>query len=38
MRSAYVGWADGQISQRLLFVVIVRFAAMYVVLSYLLLS
>jgi integrating conjugative element protein (TIGR03758 family) len=38
MRSAYIGWADGQISQRLLFVVIVRFAAMYVVLSYLLLS
>lgn len=38
MRSAYVGWADGQISQRLFLVVIVRFAAMYVVLSYLLLS
>jgi integrating conjugative element protein (TIGR03758 family) len=38
MRSAYVGWADGQISQRQFFVVIVRFAAMYVVLSYLLLS
>ena len=38
MRSAYVGWADGQIPQRLFLVVIVRFAAMYVVLSYLLLS
>ena len=38
MRSAYGGWADGQISQRQFFVVIVRFAAMYVVLSYLLLS
>lgn len=38
MRSAYVGWAEGQISQRLFFLVIVRFAALYVVLSYLLLS
>lgn len=38
MRSAYVGWADGQIPQRLFLVVILRFAAMYVVLSYLLLS
>lgn len=38
MRAAYVGWADGQISQRQFFVVIVRFVAMYVVLSYLLLS
>jgi integrating conjugative element protein (TIGR03758 family) len=38
MRAAYVGWADGQISQRQFFVVIVRFAAMYIVLSYLLLS
>lgn len=38
MRSAYVGWADGQIPQRLFLIVIVRFAAMYVVLSYLLLS
>jgi integrating conjugative element protein (TIGR03758 family) len=38
MRAAYVGWADTQISQRQFFVVIVRFAAMYVVLSYLLLS
>lgn len=38
MRSAYGGWADGQISQRQFFLVIVRFAAMYVVLSYLLLS
>lgn len=38
MRSAYVGWADGQIPQRLFLVVIVRFAALYVVLSYLLLS
>ena len=37
MRSAYVGWADGQISQRLFLLVIVRFAALYVVLSYLLL-
>lgn len=38
MRSAYVGWAEGQISQRLFFLVIVRFAALYVVLSNLLLS
>lgn len=38
MRSAYVGWVDGQIPQRLFLTVIVRFAAMYVVLSYLLLS
>ena len=38
MRSAYGGWADGQISQRQFFLVIVRFTALYVVLSYLLLS
>lgn len=38
MRTAYVGWAEGQISQRQLFAVIVRFAAIYLVLTYLLLS
>lgn len=38
MRTAYVGWAERQISQRQFFLVIVRFAAMYVVLTYLLLS
>jgi len=38
MRAAYIGWADGQISQRLFLIVIVRFAAMYIVLTYLLLS
>ena len=38
MRAAYVGWADRQLPQRQFLLVIVRFAAMYVVLSYLLLS
>ena len=38
MRTAYVGWVEQQISQRQFFTVIVRFLAMYVVLTYLLLS
>lgn len=38
MRTAYVGWAEQQLPARQFLAVIVRFAAMYVVLSYLLLS
>lgn len=38
MRSAYVGWAEQQISQRQFIAVIVRFIAIYLVLNYLLLS
>jgi len=38
MRTAYVGWAEQRISNRALLGVIVRFAAMYVVLTYMLLS
>lgn len=38
MRSAYVGWAEHQISPRLFLAVIVRFVAMYLALTYFLLS
>jgi integrating conjugative element protein (TIGR03758 family) len=38
MRTAYGGWAEHRISQRQLVGVIVRFLAMYVVLSFFLLS
>lgn len=38
MRSAYVGWAEQQLSYRALLMVIVRFVAMYLVLTYFLLS
>jgi len=38
MRAAYVGWAEHQLSYRALLMVIVRFVAMYLVLTYFLLS
>lgn len=38
MRSAYVGWAESRISARQFIGVIVRFVAIYLVLSFLLLS
>lgn len=38
MRTAYVGWAEQRISQRQFLGVIVRFLAMYVVLTFFLLS
>lgn len=38
LRTAYVGWAEHRLSQRHFLVVAVRFAAMYVVLTYFLLS
>lgn len=38
MRTAYVGWAEDRLSPRQLVGVIVRFIAMYLVLTYLLLS
>ncbi|EPN9802952.1 TIGR03758 family integrating conjugative element protein [Pseudomonas aeruginosa] len=38
MRTAYFGWAEQRLSQRQFLGVIVRFFAMYVVLTYLLLS
>ncbi|QQC64350.1 TIGR03758 family integrating conjugative element protein [Paraburkholderia ginsengisoli] len=38
MRTAYVGWAEHRISQRQFVTVAARFAAMYVVLTFLLLS
>jgi integrating conjugative element protein (TIGR03758 family) len=38
MRTAYVGWAEQRISQRQLLGVAVRFVAMYVVLTFFLLS
>lgn len=38
MRAAYVGWAEQKISQRQLFGVVVRFIAMYAVLTFFLLS
>jgi integrating conjugative element protein (TIGR03758 family) len=38
LRTAYVGWAEHRLSQRQLLAVLVRFAAMYVVLTYFLLS
>jgi integrating conjugative element protein (TIGR03758 family) len=38
MRSAYVGWADEQLSQRQFLVVVVRFVVLYLVLAFFLLS
>lgn len=38
IRTAYVGWAENRINQRQLLGVIVRFVAMYVVLTFFLLS
>lgn len=38
LRTAYVGWAEHKLTQRQLMGVAVRFAAMYVVLTYFLLS
>jgi len=38
LRTAYVGWAEERISQRQLLGVAMRFVAMYVVLTFLLLS
>ena len=38
MRTAYVGWAERRLSQRQFLGVIVRFVAMYLVLSFFLLS
>lgn len=38
MRTAYVGWVEQQISQRQFLALLVRFIAIYVVLTYLLLS
>ena len=38
LRTAYVGWAELKLSQRQLLGVAVRFATMYVVLTYFLLS
>lgn len=38
IRTAYVGWAENRINQRQLLGVIVRFLAMYVVLTFFLLS
>lgn len=38
MRTAYVGWAEQQLSQRQFLGVIVRFVAMYLVMTFLLLS
>ena len=38
MRTAYVGWAEAQLSHRQFIGVIVRFVALYLVLTFLLLS
>ncbi|MGH8269163.1 MAG: TIGR03758 family integrating conjugative element protein [Steroidobacteraceae bacterium] len=38
MRTAYVGWVERQISQRQFLALLVRFIAIYVVLTYFLLS
>lgn len=38
LRTAYVGWAEHKLTQRQLLGVVVRFAAMYAVLTYFLLS
>lgn len=38
MRSAYVGWAEHQLPHRALLMVIVRVVAMYLILTYFLLS
>lgn len=38
MRTAYVGWAEAQLSQRQFLGVVVRFVALYLVLTFFLLS
>jgi len=38
MRTAYVGWAEDRITQRQFLAVVVRFVAMYLVLTFFLLS
>lgn len=38
MRTAYVGWAERHVSPRMFLAVIVRFVAMYLALTYFLLS
>ena len=38
MRTAYVGWAESRLTQRQFLGVVVRFVAMYLVLSFFLLS
>lgn len=38
MRTAYVGWAEHRVSQRQFLAVVMRFVAMYVVLTFFLLS
>lgn len=38
MRTAYVGWAERHVSNRMFLAVIVRFVAMYLALTYFLLS
>lgn len=38
MRTAYTGWAEQRLSQRQFLGVVVRFVAMYLVLTYFLLS
>ncbi|PMX27614.1 MULTISPECIES: TIGR03758 family integrating conjugative element protein [unclassified Pseudomonas] len=38
MRSAYIGWAEEQLSQRQFLVVVVRFVVLYLVLTFFLLS
>lgn len=38
LRTAYVGWAEGDLTQRQFLVVGVRFAALYLVLTFFLLS
>ncbi|MDP2747854.1 TIGR03758 family integrating conjugative element protein [Pseudomonas sp.] len=38
LRSAYVGWAEEQLSQRQFLVVVVRFVVLYLVLTFFLLS
>lgn len=38
MRTAYTGWVERQLSQRQFFSVVVRFIAMYLVLTFFLLS
>jgi integrating conjugative element protein (TIGR03758 family) len=38
MRSAYVGWADQQLSQRQFLVVVVRFVVLYLALTFFMLS
>ncbi|MET0377660.1 MAG: TIGR03758 family integrating conjugative element protein, partial [Spongiibacteraceae bacterium] len=38
IRTAYIGWAEQRISQRLFLGVVLRFTAMYLVLTFFLLS